>query len=126
MRTLLVTVGVAMLALSAGPVAAQSGASGSGDLDAQRKLIREVAEALKKKQAIAPAVPATGWKAARTPWGDPDLAGVYTNSDEAGIPFERPPEFEGRRLDDVTGEELAKIQQTRREATIERAAAQTQ
>lgn len=26
----------------------------------------------------------------RTPWGDPDLQGVYTNSNESGIPMERP------------------------------------
>jgi hypothetical protein len=55
------------------------------------------------------------------PWGDPDVSGIYTNSDESGIPFEKPVEFEGRRLEDVTPEELAKIQQTRREATIEQA-----
>ena len=43
------------------------------------------------------AVPPKNWKPARTPWGDPDLSGVYTNSDESGIPFERPAEFDGRR-----------------------------
>jgi hypothetical protein len=26
----------------------------------------------------------------RTPWGDPDLQGTYTNSNESGIPMERP------------------------------------
>ena len=26
----------------------------------------------------------------RTPWGDPDLQGTYTNSNEAGLPMERP------------------------------------
>jgi hypothetical protein len=26
---------------------------------------------------------------ARTPWGDPDLQGTFTNKDEAGTPFER-------------------------------------
>jgi hypothetical protein len=29
---------------------------------------------------------------------------VYSNSDESGIPFERPTEFEGRRIEDVTQE----------------------
>ena len=42
------------------------------------------------------------WKAARTAWGDPDLTGIYSNSDESGIPFERPAQFEGRRLEDIT------------------------
>src|SRR4051812_47873090 len=38
----------------------------------------------------------------RTPWGDPDISGVYTNNDESLTPFERPAEFDGRRLDDIT------------------------
>ena len=35
---------------------------------------------------------------AKTLWGDPDLQGVYTNKDESGIPFERPAQFEGKKL----------------------------
>ncbi len=38
-----------------------------------------------------------------------------------GIPFERPDEFVGRRLEDVTPAELAKIVQQRQQQTIERA-----
>ena len=45
----------------------------------------------------------------RTPWGDPDLQGDYTNKYEQGTPFERPEEFEGRRIEDVKGEELADL-----------------
>jgi hypothetical protein len=56
--------------------------------------------------AAAPGAGAAGWTPARTPWGAPDLAGVYSNSDEGGIPFERPAEFEGRRLEDISGQEL--------------------
>jgi hypothetical protein len=26
----------------------------------------------------------------RTPWGDPDLQGTFTHTDEVGTPFERP------------------------------------
>ena len=48
------------------------------------------------------------WTPPRTPWGDPDLQGSYNNTNESGIPFERPSEFEGKRLEDVTPEELAK------------------
>ena len=40
----------------------------------------------------------------RTPWGDPDLQGNYTNLWEAGTPFERPEEFAGRKLEDIKGE----------------------
>jgi hypothetical protein len=53
------------------------------------------------------------WVAPRTPWGDPDLQGDYTNKYEQGTPFERPPEFEGRRIEDVRGEELAELIQER-------------
>jgi hypothetical protein len=57
----------------------------------------------------------------RTPWGDPDLQGIYTNKYEQGTPFERPNEFEGRRVEDVTGEELAAVLQKRQKDAIDRA-----
>lgn len=37
-----------------------------------------------------------GWKVGRTPWGDPDLQGLWTNSAEAGTPLEKPAEYEGK------------------------------
>ena len=37
----------------------------------------------------------------RTPWGDPDLQGNYTNLWELGTPLERPDQFAGRRLEDI-------------------------
>ena len=49
------------------------------------------------------------WTPPRTPWGDPDLQGNYSNKYEQGTPFERPAEFEGRRLQDITGDELAQL-----------------
>ena len=52
--------------------------------------------------AQSPAIP-------RTPWGDPDIQGTYTNSNESGIPMERPAELAGRRLEDVKPEELAAL-----------------
>ena len=36
----------------------------------------------------------------RTPWGDPDIQGTYTNKYEQGTPFERPAEFDGRQITD--------------------------
>jgi hypothetical protein len=33
----------------------------------------------------------------RTPWGDPDLQGIWPSTDLVGVPFERPPQF-GTRL----------------------------
>jgi len=52
---------------------------------------------------------------ARTPWGDPDLQGTYSNSNESGIPMQRPAEFAGRRLEDVTPGELVRLIQQRQE-----------
>jgi hypothetical protein len=69
----------------------------------------------------APAAQAKSYKAARTPWGHPDLSGVYTNSDESGIPFEKPTEFTGRRIEDISEAELQKLNSDRREATLGRA-----
>ena len=42
----------------------------------------------------------------RTPWGDPDLQGTYTNKYEQSTPLERPDQFAGRRVEDVSGEDL--------------------
>ena len=59
----------------------------------------------------------TMWTSPRTPWGDPDLSGIYSNSDESGIPFERPARFEGRRNEDLTPQELEALRAERRKAT---------
>src|SRR5262245_55362320 len=89
--------------------------------DARRKNVRAIADALKQddtghRDTSTP----PGWKPPRTSWGDLDLEGIYTNTDEWGIPFERPPEFEGRRLESVTVQELVKLRQTRRDGWLER------
>jgi hypothetical protein len=57
------------------------------------------------------------YTAPRTPWGDPDLQGNYTNLWEAGTPFERPDQFAGRRLEDIKGEELAAVRRGIQERT---------
>jgi hypothetical protein len=62
------------------------------------------------------------WVVPRTPWGDPDLQGNFTNKHEQSTPFERPPEFEGRRVEDVTGQELAAVLEKRQQQVIERPA----
>jgi hypothetical protein len=70
-----------------------------------------------------PAVSAPGaggarnWNPPRTAWGDPDLTGIYSNSDESGIPFERPARFDGRLLGDITEKELEQLRVERRQAT---------
>ena len=53
------------------------------------------------------------WTPPRTGWGDPDLQGSYNNTDESGTPFERPAEFAGKRLEDITPAELDKVIEAR-------------
>jgi hypothetical protein len=56
--------------------------------------------------------------APRTPWGDPDLQGVFTTDDELGVPFERPEQYGERAL--VTDAEFAEREaQARRQAATD-------
>jgi hypothetical protein len=55
------------------------------------------------------------YNAPKTAWGDPKLEGVYTNDDETGVPFERPAEFDGKKLEDITPEELSAANKRRNE-----------
>src|SRR5258708_36472354 len=77
-------------------------------------------------QTLSSKPPAQATKAyapAKTPWGDPDLQGVYTNKDESGIPLERPVQFEGKKLEEVDDSEFAELLRQRSEATLARAPA---
>src|ERR1051325_7886821 len=56
----------------------------------------------------------------RTPWGDPDLQGNFTNLSEAGTPLERPKEYEGRDMNAISPEERARIKKKLAEDTIGR------
>jgi hypothetical protein len=60
------------------------------------------------------------WTPPRTPWGDPDLHGRFTNQSENGTPMERPEQFEGRQLSDIAGEELSELKQAAQENTVTR------
>jgi hypothetical protein len=63
----------------------------------------------------------SAWKAPRTPWGDPDISGLFTTDDELGVPFERPAQFGERAF--VTAEEFAQRQtQTERQDEADREA----
>ena len=55
----------------------------------------------------------------KTPWGHPDLQGIYSNDDETGTPMERPAQFEGKTLADITPEDLQKIIKQRNEQFVE-------
>jgi hypothetical protein len=56
------------------------------------------------------------WTPPRTPWGDPDLQGIYTSDDYIGVPLQRPSEL-GTRLF------LTKEEMVAREALIAKRAA---
>ena len=49
----------------------------------------------------------------RTPWGDPDLQGIYTNADENGTPMEQPADLAGKRLEDFGDKEMAALRAER-------------
>src|SRR5215204_124663 len=51
------------------------------------------------------AVPAKGFSSQVTPWGEPDLQGVWTSDAALGIPRERPAKFTTRAF--LTDEEFA-------------------
>jgi hypothetical protein len=94
-----------------------------GTLEQARRALLQCAATETAQQAAAstPGPQAHAFTPAKTPWGDPDLQGNYTNKYEYGTPFERPQEFEGRRLEDVTSKQLADALKKRQEDTLERA-----
>jgi len=65
-----------------------------------------------------PGSTALSWKQATTPWGDPDLQGVWRY--EAAIPLERPARFEGR--ESLTDEEVKESQRLEDEQARQRLA----
>jgi hypothetical protein len=72
--------------------------------------------------AAAPAKTAPPYVPSKTPWGDPDLQGTYTNKDENGIPMERPGQFAGKNADDVDDSEFAEIVRERQQRALASAA----
>jgi hypothetical protein len=86
----------------ASAVAAVVGVATMASPDAQQA--RQVAAALK---------PVSGWIKTssyvppKTPWGDPDIQGGYTNVNENGIPFERPGNFATRQVEEIDDSERA-------------------
>ena len=51
----------------------------------------------------------------RTPWGDPDLQGGYSNVNENGIPFEKPGNLSNQSGGEVDDSELAELERERNE-----------
>jgi hypothetical protein len=59
------------------------------------------------------------WTPPRTPWGDPDLRGTYSNGEEYATPLERPDRFAGRRLEDIKDTELVEVRRDALQRTID-------
>ena len=55
----------------------------------------------------------SGFTPPKTPWGHPDIEGVYTNKDEANTPLERPDQFKGRSVQDFSAADLAALAEQR-------------
>ena len=82
-RSAAVAVGAAALAVmvSRGPVSAQdAAATPAGTTDAATLL----------PKGIVPTGPDPGYTVPKTAWGHPDLQGIWENSEEIGIPIEKP------------------------------------
>jgi len=71
-------------------------------------------------QAQRPATVATAapWTHPRTPWGDPDLEGVWTSDNNFAIPLERPPELADKEFLDGADLEAELAKRARLIATV--------
>src|SRR5688500_1572767 len=72
-------------------------------------------------KAFIASLKAKDFSVPKTPWGHPDIGGVFTTKDEANTPLERPKEWAGRRMQDITPKELAEAIVKRQQQAIERA-----
>jgi hypothetical protein len=83
-RWLAAGAGLAVMALAAAPVAGQAPTTGTKNAKASSR----------------------AWTPTKTPWGDPDIEGVWTSDSVRGIPTQRPAELAGKA--ELTDEEFAK------------------
>jgi hypothetical protein len=68
--------------------------------------------------AQAPQTSSSSYTPPKTPWGDPDLQGIWPGTDMVGVPFERPAQF-GTRLFLTEEEFKAREKQAQRQAEID-------
>ena len=85
-------------------------------------------QAQQARQPAAALKHVTGWiktstyVPAKTPWGDPDLQGGYSNVNENGLPFEKPGNLSNQVGGEVDDSELAELQKERNERALASAA----
>jgi hypothetical protein len=75
--------------------------------------IRETGSAVAQSSA-----PTASYAPPRTPWGDPDLQGIWPSTDMVGVPFERPDQF-GTRLFLTEAEFKAREAQAEKQAKLD-------
>ncbi|HEV8393518.1 MAG TPA: hypothetical protein VGQ37_04555 [Vicinamibacterales bacterium] len=75
------------------------------------------------KPAAGAASSARNYVPPKTPWGDPDIQGGWTNVNENGIPLQRPDALTGKSVDEVDDSELAELVKARNAAAEAGAAA---
>jgi hypothetical protein len=75
-------------------------------------------QATRSRPPVSPS-PGKKWTVPRTSWGDPDLHGTFTNGDAYATPLERPDQFAGRRVEDITGAELAEVRRAQLQGVID-------
>ena len=62
---------------------------------------------------------AKGFTPPKTPWGDPDISGNFDTSPEANTPMERPNEWAGRKMDDISPQDMVEAIKKRQQAAVE-------
>src|SRR4030095_4011098 len=73
-----------------GPRTARSSRTSSAASSVRAAASRRVDPSAAVTGGVAPARPHTASAAPRTPWGDPDLQGVWSSDDTSGVPMSRP------------------------------------
>ena len=63
-----------------------------------------------QQQATAPAPARAAYNPPRTPWGDPDLQGIWPSTHMVNVPLERPEKYGTRQS--LTDAEFKELQQT--------------
>ena len=107
---------IVVATVTVGAVAAVASIEAAGQAGAGSAANVPGAEAVK---AFVAARMAKGFTPPKTPWGDPDVQGVFTTKDEANTPFERPDAWAGKRMEDVTPEEFAEDIVRRQQRALE-------
>ncbi len=87
-----------------------------------------VPQAQQAKQSAVASKLVSGWiktssyVPAKTPWGDPDIQGGYSNVNENGIPFEKPGILAYRQVGEIDDSELEELNKERNERALAAAA----